>query len=56
MKMDISTLLGNIQEAHQWFAGQAARQINTALTMRNWIIGMYLLRAHRIEHGQSRRA
>jgi predicted nuclease of restriction endonuclease-like (RecB) superfamily len=40
--MDISTLLGNIQEAHQWFAGQAARQINTALTMRNWIIGMYL--------------
>jgi DUF1016 N-terminal domain len=42
MEMDISTLLGNIQEAHQWFAGQAARQINTALTMRNWIIGMYL--------------
>lgn len=41
-KMDISTLLNSIRDTHQWFAGQAARQINTSLTLRNWLIGMYL--------------
>ena len=40
--MDISTLLTSIRDAHQWFAGQAVRQINTSLTLRNWLIGMYL--------------
>ncbi len=38
--MDISTLLISIRDAHQWFAGQAVRQINTSLTLRNWLIGM----------------
>lgn len=42
-KMDISTLLNSIRDTHQWFAGQAARQINTSLTLRNWLIGMYLV-------------
>lgn len=41
--MDISTLLNSIRDTHQWFAGQAARQIDTSLTLRNWIIGMYLV-------------
>jgi predicted nuclease of restriction endonuclease-like (RecB) superfamily len=41
--MDISTLLSSIRDTHQWFAGQAARQINTSLTLRNWLIGMYLV-------------
>jgi hypothetical protein len=41
--MDISTLLNSIRDTHQWFAGQAARQINTSLTLRNWLIGMYLV-------------
>jgi predicted nuclease of restriction endonuclease-like (RecB) superfamily len=40
--MDISTLLTSICDAHQWFVGQATRQINTSLTLRNWLIGMYL--------------
>ncbi|MBN8677738.1 MAG: DUF1016 family protein [Chitinophagales bacterium] len=41
--MDISTLLNSIRDTHQWFAGQAARQIDTSLTLRNWVIGMYLV-------------
>lgn len=41
--MDISTLLTSIRDTHQWFAGQAARQIDTSLTLRNWLIGMYLV-------------
>lgn len=41
--MDIITLLNSIRDTHQWFAGQAARQIDTSLTLRNWIIGMYLV-------------
>ena len=40
--MDLTKLLQNIRETHQWFSKQAARQINTALTLRNWVIGMYL--------------
>ncbi len=40
--MDIRTLLSSIRDTHEWFAGQAARQINTSLTLRNWLIGMYL--------------
>lgn len=40
--MEISNLLLHIQETHSWFSKQTARQINTALTLRNWVIGMYL--------------
>jgi predicted nuclease of restriction endonuclease-like (RecB) superfamily len=40
--MKLPNLLSSIQEAHRWFFGQATRQINTALTLRNWVIGMYL--------------
>ena len=40
--MNLPKLLGNILETHRWFSTQAARQINTALTLRNWLIGMYL--------------
>jgi hypothetical protein len=41
--MDISALLNSIRDTHQWFAGQVARQIDTSLTLRNWLIGMYLV-------------
>lgn len=41
--MNISALLNSIRDTHQWFAGQAARQIDTSLTLRNWLIGMYLV-------------
>lgn len=41
--MDITTLLNSIRDTHEWFAEQAARQINTSLTLRNWLIGMYLV-------------
>ncbi len=40
--MNLPKLLDHIQETHRWFSTQAARQINTALTLRNWLIGMYL--------------
>ncbi|MFN0035609.1 MAG: YhcG family protein [Saprospiraceae bacterium] len=50
--MNLPTLLTSIRDAHQWFAGQAARQINTALTLRNWLIGMYLFEYE--QQGQDR--
>lgn len=40
--MNLSNLLVSIQEAHLWFSGQVTRQINTSLTLRNWVVGMYL--------------
>ncbi|MCB0532598.1 MAG: DUF1016 family protein [Saprospiraceae bacterium] len=40
--MNLPKLLSSILETHRWFSAQAARQINTALTLRNWLIGMYL--------------
>lgn len=40
--MDISELVRQINDVHLWFSKQVARQIDTALTLRNWTIGMYI--------------
>ncbi|MBK8563025.1 MAG: hypothetical protein IPN76_06675 [Saprospiraceae bacterium] len=40
---DFAALVSEINNVHQWFSNQAARQVNTALTLRNWMIGMYLV-------------
>ncbi|MBK8562983.1 MAG: DUF1016 family protein [Saprospiraceae bacterium] len=40
---DFTALVSEINNVHQWFSNQAARQVNTALTLRNWMIGMYLV-------------
>ncbi len=38
----LSTVANDIHTAHNWFSEQAARQINTHLTLRNWVIGLYI--------------
>lgn len=40
--MNLPKLLSSILETHRWFSTQATRQINTAMILRNWLIGMYL--------------
>jgi hypothetical protein len=32
-----------IRKANQFFRDQAQRQVNTSLTLRNWIIGFYIV-------------
>lgn len=38
----LSSVANDIHTAHNWFSEQAARQINTHLTLRNWVIGLYI--------------
>ncbi len=40
---DFTALVTEINSVHHWFSSQAARQVNTALTLRNWMFGMYLV-------------
>jgi hypothetical protein len=40
--LTLTSVADDIFSAHKWFSEQAARQINTALTFRNWVIGMYI--------------
>ena len=39
---DIATLATAINGVHDWFSEQAASQVNIHLTLRNWVIGMYI--------------
>lgn len=41
--MDITILTEKITETHLFFQKQAVRQVNTALSLRNWLLGYYLL-------------
>ncbi|PKP16479.1 MAG: hypothetical protein CVU06_14595, partial [Bacteroidetes bacterium HGW-Bacteroidetes-22] len=42
--MDEIVLLSNkILDVHQYFKQQALKQVNNALTLRNWIIGHYIV-------------
>jgi predicted nuclease of restriction endonuclease-like (RecB) superfamily len=51
---DFSTLISAIADAHARLSDRAARAVNTALTLRNWIIGAYI---HNYElDGQDRAA
>ena len=38
----INELVQAIQKANQFFLNQVQRQVNTSLTLRNWVIGYYL--------------
>jgi hypothetical protein len=40
---NIQALSKQIIEVHQYFKNYAYRQINNALTLRNWIVGYYLV-------------
>ncbi len=57
MQQDIIQLTDTIVEVHQHFSGLAARQVNTAFTLRNWLIGFYLVEyeqqgADRAQYGE----
>jgi predicted nuclease of restriction endonuclease-like (RecB) superfamily len=49
---DFTALVSEINNVHQWFSNQAARQVNTALTLRNWVFGMYIKEYE--QHGMDR--
>ena len=58
MKSDLtfSKLIGSIQKIHDEFAAEASRAVNISLTLRNWLIGFYILEyeqkgADRAEYG-----
>ena len=38
----ISDLVQAIQDTNQFFLGKVQRQVNTSLTLRNWVIGYYI--------------
>ena len=40
---NLDVLSGHIFEVHSYFKSYAAKQINNALTLRNWIVGYYLV-------------
>lgn len=39
---NLSNLASAIQQTNQYFLQQAQKQVNTALTLRNWLIGFYI--------------
>ncbi len=53
----INDLVHSIQHANKFFLDQTQRQVNTALTLRNWVIGHYIVEyeqkgADRAEYGE----
>ena len=40
--MELSHLLANINQVHTYFQNEAVQQVNTTLSLRNWLIGYYL--------------
>ena len=42
MILTLSSVANDIHTAHKWFAEQAVLQVNTYLTLRNWVIGLYI--------------
>src|SRR3990167_4278272 len=56
-KLTFSQLVSAIREADHYFASQANRAVNISLTLRNWVIGFYILEyeqngADRAKYGQ----
>ena len=54
--MNFATLAGAIKELHARCAAQAKRAVNVNLTLRNWVIGWYIVEyeqngADRAEYG-----
>ncbi len=53
----IENLISVISETDRFFKNQAQRQVNVALTLRNWLIGLYIVEyelngADRAEYGE----
>lgn len=49
---DISQLTSIIEETHKFFVSQVQRQVNVSLTLRNWLIGYYIVEYE--QHGTDR--
>ena len=41
--MKLTDLVISINDAHRFFQQQAVKQVDTMLTLRNWVIGFYLV-------------
>jgi len=41
--MNFEKLVGNIEQTHKHFQQQAAKAVNVSLTIRNWLIGFYIV-------------
>ncbi|MES1249110.1 MAG: DUF1016 N-terminal domain-containing protein, partial [Chitinophaga rupis] len=48
----LSQLVNAIQRTNQFFLSQVQKQVNTSLTLRNWIIGFYIVEYE--QRGQDR--
>ena len=44
-KMDFDALVTAIQQIHDQLAAQAGKAVNISLTLRNWLIGCYIVTA-----------
>jgi len=54
---DLGQLISAIQEVNEFFLNGVQRQVNTSLTLRNWVIGLYIVEYEqggkdRAEYGQ----
>ncbi len=57
-KMNFKKLVDAIQQIHDQLSDQACRAVNTSLTLRNWLIGLYIQEyeqhgADRAQYGES---
>lgn len=57
-KMDFKRLINAIQQVYDQLSAQASRAVNVGLTIRNWLIGLYIQEyeqhgADRAEYGES---
>jgi hypothetical protein len=43
ISINIETLVNNIKETNHYFLNKVQKQVNTALTLRNWTIGFYIV-------------
>jgi len=41
--MDFEILVNSIEQTHKYFQHQANKAVNVALTLRNWLIGYYIV-------------
>ncbi|WP_440135063.1 PDDEXK nuclease domain-containing protein [Chitinophaga sancti] len=52
ISINIETLVNSIKETDHYFLSKVQKQVNTALTLRNWIIGFYIVEYE--QHGNDR--
>ena len=51
---DLSQLIAAIKHTNDYFLNQVQRQVNTALTLRNWIIGYYIVEYEQEGHDRAK--